>query len=147
MVFRFLLIGFLTLSFILGCASVAKKKPDFYDVKIEEFSSSVKLLLSDINFLKEEVLKVNAKRSSIQRILSEADSLWLKGDIDKANLELERALRISKDEGALYLRLAHLRLEQELYKESKAFAARGLLNEGVSSWEILLLNIYTKEEI
>ena len=34
-----------------------------------------------------------------------------------------------------------------LYKESKAFAARGLLNDRISSWEILLLNIYTKKQI
>jgi len=147
MAFKYLLIVLLSLSFVMGCASVAQKKPDFYEIKVEEFSSSIKLLLTDINFLKEEILKVNAKRPSIQRIISEADSLWLKGDVARANLELERALRISKGESALYLRLAHLRLEQELYKESKAFAARGLLNDRISSWEILLLNIYTKKQI
>ena len=92
------------------------------------------------------ILKVNAKRPSIQRILSEADSLWLKGDIVKANFELERGLRISKDESALYLRLAHIRLEQGLVKESTAFASRGLLNKGASAWEVLLLNIYSKEK-
>ena len=141
-----LLMTYLILTLIWGCASLSEKKVDFYDLEVEEFSSSIKLLLSDLSFLKEEILKVNAKRPSIQRILSEADSLWLKGDIVKANFELERGLRISKDESALYLRLAHIRLEQGLVKESTAFASRGLLNKGASAWEILLLNIYSKEK-
>ena len=141
-----LLMTFLILTLIWGCASVSEKKADFYDLEVEEFSSSIKLLLSDLSFLKEETLKVNAKRPSVQRILSEADSLWLKGDIARANSELERGLRISKDESALYLRLAHIRLEQGLVKESTAFASRGLLNKGASAWEILLLNIYSKEK-
>ena len=140
-----LLIIFLIITFIWGCASVSERKADFYDLEVEEFSSSIKLLLSDLSFLKEEILKVNAKRPSIQRILSQADSFWLKGDIARANSELERGLRISKDESALYLRLAHIRLEQGLVKESSAFASRGLLNKGASAWEILLLNIYSKE--
>lgn len=142
---RSLLAGLLILLFAVGCVSITKKKPDFYEVEVEEFSSSIKYLLSNVEFLKEEVLKLNAKRPSIQRILSNADSFWLKGDITKANAELERGLRISKDESALYLRLAHIRLEQGLVKESKAFASRGLLNEGVSSWEALLFNIYRKK--
>ena len=141
-----LLIIFLIITFIWGCASVSERKADFYDLEVEEFSSSIKLLLSDLSFLKEEILKVNAKRPSIQRILSEADSLWLKGNITEANSELERGLRISKDESALYLRLAHIRLEKGLNNESKAFASRGLLNKGASAWEILLLNIYSKEK-
>ena len=70
MAFKYLLIVLLSLSFVMGCASVAQKKPDFYEIKVEEFSSSIKLLLTDINFLKEEILKVNAKRPSIQRIIS-----------------------------------------------------------------------------
>ena len=144
MILRFLLVGLLVFSFFNGCVSVVKKKPDFYDIEVNEFSFSIKSLLSDSNFLKDEILKINAKRPSIQRILTEADSFWLNGDATRANLELERALRISKDESALYLRLAHIRLEQGLIKESKAFASRGLLNEGVSVWEALLLNVYSK---
>ena len=143
--------SFLTVILILtllgGCASAVKKSPDFYNVEIDEFSSSIKLLLTDLNFLKQEILKVNAKRPSIQRILSEADSLWSRGKLDRANAELERGLRLAKDESALYLRLSHLRLEQGFREESKALASRGLLNKGASSWEILLLNIYSKEEI
>ena len=82
-----LLMTYLILTLIWGCASLSEKKVDFYDLEVEEFSSSIKLLLSDLSFLKEEILKVNAKRPSIQRILSEADSLWLKGDITEANSE------------------------------------------------------------
>ena len=53
MAFKYLLIVRLSLSFVMGCASVAQKKPDFYEIKVEEFSSSVKLLLTDINFFED----------------------------------------------------------------------------------------------
>ena len=131
------------MALVMGCASSAKKETDFYDVEVEKFSSSVKSLLTDLEFLKKEVLKVNANKPSIQRILIEADNLWIKKDLKKANSALERGLRISKNESALYLRLAHLRLEQGLIKESSAFAERGLLNKNASSWELLLLKIYS----
>ena len=134
------------MSLIVGCASSSKKETDFYDLEVEKFSSSVKLLLTDLEFLKNEILKVNANKPSIQRILIEADNLWIKKDLKKASSTLERGLRISKDESALYLRLAHLRLEQGLVKESSAFAERGLLNKRASSWEVLLLKIYSVQK-
>ena len=140
---RRILTGMFVVFILESCATLDKKETDFYDIEIEQFSSSIQLLLSNQDFLKKEVLKVNAKRPSIQRIISEADTLWLKGDIKMANFELERGLRISKDESAIYLRLSHLRLEQGLIKESRAFASRGLLNDGISAWEILLLSIYS----
>ena len=104
------------MSLIMGCASSSKKETDFYDLEVEKFSSSVKSLLTDLEFLK------------------------------KASSALERGLRIAKDESALYLRLAHLRLEQGLIKESSAFAERGLLNKNASSWELLLLKIYSLQK-
>ena len=119
---------------------------DFYDLEVEKFSSLVKSLLTDLEFLKKETLKVNANKPSIQRILIEADNLWMKRDLKKASSALERGLRIAKDESALYLRLAHLRLEQGLTKESSAFAERGLLNKNASSWELLLLKIYSLQK-
>ena len=114
-------------------------------MEIEKFSFSVKLLLNDLDFLKQEILKVNATKPSIQRILIEADKLWMKKELKQASSTLERGLRIAKDESALYLRLAHLRLEQGLIKESSAFAERGLLNKNASSWELLLLKTYSVE--
>ena len=131
------------MSLIMGCASFPKEETDFYDLEVEKFSSSVKSLSTDLEFLKKETLKVNANKPSIQRILIEADNLWMKKDLKKASSALERGLRIAKDESALYLRLAHLRLEQGLIKESSAFAERGLLNKNASSWELLLLKIYS----
>ena len=134
------------MSLIMGCASSSKKETDFYDLEVEKFSSSVKSLLTDLEFLKKEILKVNANKPSIQRILIEADNLWMKKDLKQASSTLERGLRIAKDESSLYLRLAHLRLEQGLVKESSAFAERGLLNKGASSWELLLLKIYSAQK-
>ena len=133
-------------SLIIGCASSSKKETEFYDLEVEKFSSSVKSLLTDLEFLKKEILKVNANKPSIQRILIEADNLWMKKDLKQASSTLERGLRIAKDESALYLRLAHLRLEQGLVKESSAFAERGLLNKSASSWELLLLKIYSVQK-
>ena len=134
------------LALIMGCASSSKKETDFYDLQVEKFSSSVKSLLTDLDFLKKEILKINANKPSIQRILIEADSQWMKKDLKKASSSLERGLRIAKDESALYLRLAHLRLEQGLVKESSAFAERGLLNNDASSWELLLLKVYSLQD-
>ena len=134
------------MSLILGCTSASKKETDFYDLEVEKFSSSVKSLLTDLEFLKKEILKVNANKPSIQRILIEADNLWMKKDLKQASSTLERGLRIAKDESALYLRLSHLRLEQGLAKESSAFAERGLLNKSASSWELLLLKIYSVQK-
>ena len=131
------------MTLIMGCASSSKKETDFYDLEVEKFSSSVKSLLTDLDFLKKEILKVNANKPSIQRILIEADHLWINKDLKKASSTLERGLRIAKDESALYLRLAHLRLEQGLAKESSAFAEIGLRNKSASSWELLLLKIYS----
>jgi len=62
----------------------------------------------------------------------------------EANSELERALRITKNDGALYLRLAHIRYKQGLLQESESFASKGLLLRDISSWERLLLNVYLR---
>ena len=101
---------------------------------------------AEYDVLKKEILKVNANKPSVQRILIEADDKWMKEDLKKASSALERGLRIAKDESALYLRLAHVRLEQGLIKESSAFAERGLLNKNASSWELLLLKIYSAQK-
>jgi len=114
---------------------------------VNEFSSSVELLISDTNFLEDEILKINAKNPSVQRILVNSDTYLREGKLIQANSELERALRITKKEGAIYLRFAHLRLMQGLVDESKSFASRALLIEGISSWERLLLNVYLKRSI
>lgn len=142
-IIKFLFITIVFTALFFGCASLPKQEIDFYDVEVDKFSSSIKLLISDIEFLKKEVLKINARKPSIQRILIEADKNWIKGDLKETSSVLERGLRIAKDESSLYLRLAHLRLEQELITESSAFAKRGLLNNEASSWEILLLRIYS----
>ena len=94
--------------------------------------------------MKEEILKINAKNPSVQRILLDADKQLRQSDYIKANFDLERAFRITKSDGALYLRLAHLRYKQGLLRESESFASKGLLLSNISSWERLLLNVYLK---
>ena len=113
-------------------------------ISVDEFSSSVELLITDIKFLEDEVLKINAKNPSVQRILVNSDTYLKAGKLTQANSELERALRIAKEEGAIYLRLAHLSLIQGLLDESKSFASKALLVKEISSWERLLLNVYLK---
>ena len=133
---------------LLSCASNKNNINITSDsISVEEFSSSVELLVSDTNFLEDEILKINAKNPSIQRILVSSDAYLKEGKLIQANSELERALRITKREGAIYLRLAHLRLIQGLLDESKSFASRALLLNEISSWERLLLNVYLKSSI
>ena len=130
---------------LLSCASNQNSEYITSDsISVEEFSSSVELLVSDINFLEDEIFKINAKNPSVQRILVNSDAYLKAGKLLQANSELERALRITKKEGAIYLRLAHLRLIQGLLGESKSFASRALLINEISSWERLLLNVYLK---
>ena len=133
----------LVVIFITSCSSVSKQpETSSSGIELDVFSSSVDQLLTNKNFLKSEILKINASKPSIQRILNESDSYWIEGNLVKANSGLERALRISKNESSVFLRLAHIRLEQGLEIESSSFAARGLLISNVSSWERLLLNVY-----
>ena len=139
---------FLVLSILFSCASNNSKSYISSDsISVSEFSSSVELLVSDTNFLEDEILKINAKNPSVQRILVNSDAYLKEGKLIQANSELERALRITKKEGAIYLRLAHLRHIQGLLDESKSFASRALLIKEISSWERLLLNVYLKRAI
>jgi len=139
----------LLLSFILflsSCTSVENKLNIENIEEVSTFASNIENLLSELEFLKLEVLKLNSSKPPIQRILNEADAFWVRGNLDQTNLQLERALRISKNEGPIYLRLAHLRIEQGLNKEAKAFAAKGLLINSLSNWERLLLNVYLQHD-
>ena len=143
-----LIISFFALSVLFSCASNQKNNYVTSDsISVSEFSSSVELLISNTNFLEDEILKINAKNPSVQRILVNSDVYLKEGRLIQANSELERALRITKEEGAIYLRLAHLRLIQGLLTESKSFASRALLIKEISSWERLLLNVYLKRPI
>jgi len=143
-----LIISFFALSVLFSCASNQKNNYVTSDsISVSEFSSSVEMLISNTNFLEDEILKINAKNPSVQRILVNSDVYLKEGRLIQANSELERALRITKEEGAIYLRLAHLRLIQGLLTESKSFASRALLIKEISSWERLLLNVYLKRPI
>ena len=143
-----LIIFLLALSVLFSCASSQKSNYVSSDsISVSEFSSSVEMLIANTNFLEDEILKINAKNPSVQRILVNSDVYLKEGKLIQANSELERALRITKEEGAIYLRLAHLRLIQGLLTESKSFASRALLIKEISSWERLLLNVYLKRPI
>ena len=116
-------------------------------ISVNNFSSSVELLISDPNFLEDEILKINARNPSVQRILINSDAYLRSGKLIETNSVLERALRITKKEGAIYLRLAHLRHIQGIEEESRSFASRALLLSEISSWERLLLNVYLRRSI
>ena len=130
---------------IWSCASSQSPRDiSNYSVPVDNFSKTVELLVANEEFLEEEILKINAQSPSVQRILIRADDLLIKQKFLQANSELERAYRITKQDGALYLRLAHLRYKQGLLQESESFASKGLLLSDISSWERLLLNVYLK---
>ncbi len=136
------------LFFIISIASCASdqnsRNISNYSIPVSNFSQTVELLISNEEFLEEEILKINAQNPSVQRIILGADSNLKQERYVKANSELERAFRITKKDAALYLRLAHLRYKQGLLKESESFAYKGLLLTNLSSWERLLLNVYLK---
>ncbi len=131
--------------YLVSCTSSQNSRDiSSYSIPVSNFSQTVELLISNEEFLQEEILKINAQNPSVQRILLAADSNLKKERYVQANSELERAFRITKKDAALYLRLAHLRYKQGLLKESESFAYKGLLLTNLSSWERLLLNVYLK---
>ena len=131
--------------YLVSCTSSQNSRAiSNYSIPVSNFSQTVELLISNEEFLQEEILKINAQNPSVQRILLAADSNLKKESYVQANSELERAFRITKKDAALYLRLAHLRYKQGLLKESESFAYKGLLLTNLSSWERLLLNVYLK---
>ena len=130
---------------LISCATDQQSKdPSNYSVPVNNFTQTVELLISNDAFLQEEILKINAQNPSVQRILLDADKKLRQQNYRQANIDLERAFRITKSDGALYLRLAHLRYKQGLLRESESFASKGLLLSNISSWERLLLNVYLK---
>ena len=137
-----------TFSILIGLISCAtdqqSRDPSSYSVPVNNFTQTVELLISNDAFLQEELLKINAQNPSVQRILLDADKKLRQQNYRQANIDLERAFRITKSDGALYLRLAHLRYKQGLLRESESFASKGLLLSNISSWERLLLNVYLK---
>ena len=137
-----------TFSILIGLISCAtdqqSRDPSSYSVPVNNFTQTVELLISNDAFLQEEILKINAQNPSVQRILLDADKKLRQQNYRQANVDLERAFRITKSDGALYLRLAHLRYKQGLLRESESFASKGLLLSNISSWEKLLLNVYLK---
>ena len=137
-----------TFSILIGLISRAtdqqSRDPSSYSVPVNNFTQTVELLISNDAFLQEEILKINAQNPSVQRILLDADKKLRQQNYRQANIDLERAFRITKSDGALYLRLAHLRYKQGLLRESESFASKGLLLSNISSWERLLLNVYLK---
>ena len=131
---------------LVSCTNQVVQEIPVSENKLDTFSDSIETLITNRDNLKSEILKINATSPSIQRILNLSDDFWIKGDIKRTNSELERALRLSKTESAVYLRLAHLRLEQDLLIESKSFSSSGLMNTTISSCEKFLLNIYQELE-
>ena len=130
---------------LISCASDQQSRdPSSYAVPVNNFTKTVELLIANDDFLEEEILKINAQNPSVQRILLDADKKLRQQNYRQANYDLERAFRITKSDGALYLRLAHLRYKQGLLRQSESFASKGLLLSNISSWERLLLNVYLK---
>ena len=130
---------------LISCTTYQQSRdPLSYSVPVNNFTQTVELLISNDAFLQEEILKINSQNPSVQRILLDADKKLRQQNYRQANFDLERAFRITKSDGALFLRLAHLRYKQGLLRESESFASKGLLLSNISSWERLLLNVYLK---
>ncbi len=63
---------------------------------------------------------------AVVALRSQAESKSASGDVQTANLLLERALRIDPADSSTYLQLAQLRLENREYTQAAALARRGL---------------------
>lgn len=137
-----ILIFLVYIIFSIGCAISNQKINLRESESIIDFAEDLKGLLADKRSLRKEVKNINAKKPAVQRIVFLADKLWSDGNEIDAVLSLERALRIAKDEPSIYLRLAHIRLEEGFLEESKSFASKGLMISDISSWERVLLTIY-----
>ena len=116
---KFLVIFSILIGLISCATDQQSRDPSSYSVPVNNFTQTVELLISNDAFLQEEILKINAKNPSVQRILLDADKQLRQSDYIQANFDLERAFRITKSDGALYLRLAHLRYKQGLLRESE----------------------------
>ena len=141
---RLSIVIFIFFNFLSCASNQSPREVSNYSVPVDNFSKTVELLVTNEAFLEQEILKINAQNPSVQRILISADDLLMQEKFLQANSALERAYRITKQDGALYLRLAHLRYKQGLLRESESFATKGLLLSDISSWERLLLNVYLK---
>ena len=139
-------IGIIFISSFISCTSnQVSRDASNYTIPVNNFSQTVEMLISNDDFLEEEILKINAHNPSVQKNSNGSRcSFSEKEKYIEANSELERALRITKNDGALYLRLAHIRYKQGLLQESESFASKGLLLRDISSWERLLLNVYLR---
>ena len=91
---------------LLSCASNQNMRDiSKYKIPVNDFSKTVELLISNQQFLEDEIMKINSQNPSVQRILLAADSDLKQENYIKTNSELERAFRITKNDGALYRRI------------------------------------------
>ena len=82
---------------LLSCASNQNMRDiSKYKIPVNDFSKTVELLISNQQFLEDEIMKINSQNPSVQRILLAADSDLKQENYIKTNSELERAFRITK---------------------------------------------------
>ena len=60
----------LSLFFVFACSSTdSGRNISDFTIPVNNFSKTVELLISDENFLEDEILKINARNPSVQRII------------------------------------------------------------------------------
>lgn len=80
---------------------------------------------------------------AVEALLATAQSQQRAGDLTSAFATLERAVRISPREPKVYLSMAHVRYEQELYAQAEQFALKAVsfdrvdLSTQKAGWQIV----------
>ena len=73
-----------------------------------------------------ELLTDGERPAAVQQLILQGRMAWQEGDIDTGLVALDRALRISPDDGLIYYYLAAIRKEQGEFQQSASLAKRGL---------------------
>ena len=72
-------IGIIFISTFISCTSnQVSRDASNYTIPVNNFSQTVEMLISNDDFLEEEILKINAHNPSVQRILMGADAHLMK---------------------------------------------------------------------
>jgi len=155
---RSILILSLCCSFIAGCASTGNGPGNSpadaaAQAEAQRLKEKQALLRQDALSRQQQTDTAAAKgedkqisNNAVVALLEEARSAQQEGDEQRANLVLERALRISPDDAAIYLELAKHRLEGNDYTQARAFALRGLSLKPNSEIEKALRSVIEQTE-
>ena len=88
-------------SFISCTSNQVSRDASNYTIPVNNFSQTVEMLISNDDFLEEEILKINAHNPSVQRILMGADAHLVKRKYIEVASDLDQEIDISESYSSL----------------------------------------------